>query len=428
MSHRAGNAIVFILGVTMIPCVQADVLNYARDWTQREEVNKSSEQSQEERRPAPWEKSKTPPKASAKEKINARPSVAVKATTAPAKIKERDEKSAKTPDIPPSGVIKYPEVRREQKTINKNEIDVYLPDSRILGRWLKSVIQHISATPSERMIKELYLKQKDEIKSMRDKLAQREGENVILKNNDKERHLIMSKLGKLEAENGQWKRLTQEMQKNLKLAKYPPLPTSEQDLADFAAGMAMGVDIVELLEQRNEQGVQIDRKLFLAGITETLRGERRLSQEAFEQHLARANQRVSDAIKKTMKNREVRDKEWLHNFIKQENTLAAGNEAWFRVIHTGNEVLPDNESATELTLSFIRRLTDGTLIADSDLSGLVLQEKISELPTWLRVVAKKIRLNGEAEFAVTVNEYGDPAERGNYVEHWKVRVVKQRTM
>ena len=278
------------------------------------------------------------------------------------------------------------------------------------------------------MIQELYLKQKDEIKIMRDKLAQREGENVILKNKDKERHLIMTKLGKLEAENGQWKRLTQEMQKNLKLAKYPPLPTSEQDLADFAAGMAMGVDIVELLEQRNEQGVQIDRKLFLAGITETLRGERRLSQEAFEQHLARANQRVSDAIKKTMKNKEVRDQEWLHNFIKQENTLAAGNEAWFRVIHTGNEVLPDNESATELTLSFIRRLTDGTLIADSDLSGLVLQEKISELPTWLRVVAKKIRLNGEAELAVKVNEYGDPAERGNYVEHWKVRVVKQRTM
>lgn len=52
MSHRAGNAIVFILGVTMIACVQADVLNYAVDWTQREEVNKSSVQSQEERRPA----------------------------------------------------------------------------------------------------------------------------------------------------------------------------------------------------------------------------------------------------------------------------------------------------------------------------------------------------------------------------------------
>ncbi len=29
MNHRAGNAIVFILSITMIPCVQADVLKYA---------------------------------------------------------------------------------------------------------------------------------------------------------------------------------------------------------------------------------------------------------------------------------------------------------------------------------------------------------------------------------------------------------------
>lgn len=35
--------------------------------------------------------------------------------------------------------------------------------------------------------------------------------------------------------------------KNLKLAKYPPLPTSEQDLADFAAGMAMGVVLLNCL-------------------------------------------------------------------------------------------------------------------------------------------------------------------------------------
>ncbi|MCW9309408.1 FKBP-type peptidyl-prolyl cis-trans isomerase N-terminal domain-containing protein [Klebsiella pneumoniae] len=60
--------------------------------------------------------------------------------------------------------------------------------------------------------------------------------------------------------------------------------------------MAIGVDIIELLEQRNKQGVKIDRKIFLAGITEMLRGERRLSQDEFERHLSRANQRVNDAI------------------------------------------------------------------------------------------------------------------------------------
>ena len=81
MNHRAGNAIVFILSITMIPCVQADVLKYARDWTQREEENKAVEQpqpqAQEKKRPAPRPKSETQIKVLAKEKISARPSAEV---------------------------------------------------------------------------------------------------------------------------------------------------------------------------------------------------------------------------------------------------------------------------------------------------------------------------------------------------------------
>ncbi|QGN38121.1 FKBP-type peptidyl-prolyl cis-trans isomerase N-terminal domain-containing protein [Klebsiella oxytoca] len=434
MNHRAGNAIVFILSITMIPCVQADVLNYARDWTQREGENKTVEQpqAQEKKRPAPRPKSETQRKAPAKEKISAKPSAEVKAKTVPAKIKTTDEKPKKAPEVQPaesksvSGVTMVPKTGGEAKIETKKEVS--LPDSRILGRWMKSLIQHISATPSEKEIKEMYLKQKDEIKSINDKLTQRESEVVSLKNNDKERLSLIFKVSQLEEKNAQWQLLTQKIQKNLKEVKYPSLPTNEHDLEDFAAGMAMGVDIIDLLEQRNEQGIQIDRKFFLAGITETLRGERRLSQEEFERHLARANQRVNDAIQQTLKNKEVRDSEWLQNFIKQQDTLAAGKEAWYRVIYTGNELLPEDDSTTELTISLVRRLTDGTLIADSDLSGLVLQEKIIDLPAWLQVVVKKIRLNGEAELAVKVNEYGDPWEQGTYVEHWKVRVVKQQSM
>lgn len=75
----------------------------------------------------------------------------------------------------------------------------------------------------------------------------------------------------------------------------PALPSSDDELEDFAAGMAMGFDILSVLEQRDEQGVHVDKELFLAGIKETIRGERRLSQEDFERHLKRANQRVEDA-------------------------------------------------------------------------------------------------------------------------------------
>lgn len=88
MSHRAGNALVFILGITMVPCAQADVLNYARDWTQREEENKSvaQPQAQEEKRHASRPTSETQQKSPAKQNIKVRPSTAGKTITVPARL------------------------------------------------------------------------------------------------------------------------------------------------------------------------------------------------------------------------------------------------------------------------------------------------------------------------------------------------------
>lgn len=428
MSHRAGNALVFILVITMVPCVQADVLNYARDWTQREGENKAVAQprAQEEKQPAPRPKSQQ--KSPAKQNIKARPSTAEKAITVPARNRAVEEKAKEIPADHLSQPKKKASVVMGREINSESNSEAFFPDERTLGRWLKSLIQYISATPSEKELKELYLAQKEEMKRINANLAQNKSEIVGLRNTEKERLSLIKQVGQLEERNAQWQLLTQKMQKNLKEAQYPPLPTSGPELEDFAAGMAMGFDIIELLEQRSEQGVQVDRTLFLAGITETLRGERRLSQEDFEQYLNGANQRVANAVQKALKDKEVRDREWLQNFIKQEGTLAADKEAWFRVIHSGEALLPDNELVTELTISFTRRLTDGTLIADTDISGLVLQEKFTNLPYWLQIVVEKTRLNGEAELAVKVNEYGDPSENGSYVEHWSIRVVNQQLM
>lgn len=205
-----------------------------------------------------------------------------------------EEKVKNTPVVQPKD--------RKKDVIGAREIEteslVKFPDERTLGGWLKSLIQHIYFTPSEKEIKELYLAQKDKVKRISEKLARNESEIAGLRSAEKERLSLIKRVAQLEERNAQWQVLTQKMQKNLKDAKYPPLPTSEPELEDFAAGMAMGIDIITLLEQRSEQGVKVDRTVFLAGITETLRGERRLSQAAFEQHLNRANQRVANAIQK----------------------------------------------------------------------------------------------------------------------------------
>ncbi|HBU6175082.1 TPA: hypothetical protein MC459_003519, partial [Klebsiella oxytoca] len=107
---------------------------------------------------------------------------------------------------------------------------------------------------------------------------------------------------------------------------------------------------------------------------------------------------------------------------------SAGEQAWYKVIHAGEPLFEDEHSEAALTISVNRRLSDGTVIADTDITGLVLQEKMSDLPGWLQKVVKDIRLYGEAELAVKVDEYGVPQERGNYIEHWRIRVIERQAM
>lgn len=48
MSNKAVIFMIFISGSVMIPCTQADILDFARDWSQRTEENKPPVQGQQQ--------------------------------------------------------------------------------------------------------------------------------------------------------------------------------------------------------------------------------------------------------------------------------------------------------------------------------------------------------------------------------------------
>lgn len=425
MSRRAGNAVVFMIGIVLIPCSRADVLNYAREWTSRDSENKTATQLPVQevkpatQRPKPHVQKIMPAKDKPKEKEPA----GIKETVTPPPTTDR--RAVKKTDL--KKVAPKDDKSVIDKSINRTT-NINLPDTRILGGWIKSLIQNISATPSDIEIRNRYRTQHDELQKAKAKLSLNNQEISRLLDKEQELSLMTARAREMEEKNAQWQVLTQKLQQRLKEAQYPSLPSTDDGLADFAAGMAMGLDVLEVLEQRSEQGVRVDKNIFLAGISETVRGERRLPQEQFEHHLMQANLRVEGAMQKMIKEKEVHDSEWLTKFINDKDTLSAGKEAWYKVVYTGELLSQDNQSAGEVTISVSRHHTDGTLIADSDISGLVLQEKLIDLPDWLQVVVKAVQLHGEAELAVKVNEYGDPWEQGTHVEHWRIRVVQQQTM
>ncbi|WP_228727937.1 FKBP-type peptidyl-prolyl cis-trans isomerase N-terminal domain-containing protein [Klebsiella michiganensis] len=448
-----------IMGVVAISSTRADVLNFAREWSSRKDENKtitspSQPQADQQKSPASWQKSQLQHVWPDKDKSKAKPSAATRKVTAPSNVVA--DKQTRSP------VAESSLSTAKKETTNVGDIAVLatgdgapppLPDSQILGRWIKSLIQHASLSPAEIDVRENLQLSRTEVQRLKDELALRHREiqqlsrtladrsmtfetaskqlvGEIEKNARQQQEVLTltERTKRLAEKNAQWQVLTTKLQSSLKEAQYPALPSSDDELEDFAAGMAMGFDILSVLEQRDEQGVHVDKELFLAGIKETIRGERRLSQEDFERHLKRANQRVEDAMHKIAKQKEARDGEWLAKFIEEEGAQAAGNQAWYKVIYRGEQPLADENAERALTISVNRRLADGTVIADSDITGLVLQEKLSDLPEWLQVVAKDIHLHGEAELAVKVDEYGDPREQGNYIEHWRIRVVEQHLL
>lgn len=81
---------------------------------------------------------------------------------------------------------------------------------------------------------------------------------------------------------------------------------------------------------------------------------------------------------KIKQQKEARDNAWLEKFRQEEGIQTAGEQAWYKVIHAGEPLFEDEHSEAALTISVNRRLSDGTVIADTDLTGLVLQEKLSD--------------------------------------------------
>lgn len=425
MRRRAGNAIVLILTMTFISYSRADVLSYAREWTSRDsENNPLAQPTTQEAKPSAQRSGSnvqktTPVENSAKK----RKVVAIK-EEAPQSIKI-DNRGAKRADVNISAIKTDSIIMKEGRG---NKMDGSLPNPQVVGKWVQSLMHHILLNPTDAEIRNKYLAQRDALLNATAKLAINEEEIIRLNNTLQELRLLEIRTRQLEEKNARWQLLTQKLQQNLKEAQYPSLPTTDGGLTDFAAGMAMGLDVLEVLKQHDEQGVHIDKADFLAGIAETVRGERRLTQEQFEYHLKMANQRVQNALQKVIEDRALRDSRWLETFINDEKTFVAGKEAWYRVTHVGEALSEDNHNEEKLTISLIRRLTDGKLIADSDISGLVLEERFGDLPGWLQVVVNAIRLNGEAELAVKVNEYGDPSEQGAHVEHWRIRVTQYLSM
>ncbi|WP_318373703.1 FKBP-type peptidyl-prolyl cis-trans isomerase N-terminal domain-containing protein [Enterobacter sp.] len=319
------------------------------------------------------------------------------ATTKP-KVMLRDAVPRKKPDLPATAApvkrTSEPARARALPPVAAAEVSHTVADPVKAGLWFRKLINAVQLTPDEQQLRASWRSLNEKYQTA---LAGMEQLNL----RDKQRQALFEKL-----------------QRRLKEEQRPALPEDLRLREDFAEGMAAGMQMEALLTNRKALGLEIDRTAFLAGLREAMRNDSRMSEDEFHRLLAGAHARLAQAEAQRDSKRQEADKKWLAEFRRQPHVQQSGDGVFYQKIYAGDRQVGEDEV---LTVGLVRRLTDDTLIEDSDISGRVLKARLKDYPVILRNIIKEIGLHGEAQIAMPVNRDGIPDTSGPWTESWTVR-------
>lgn len=277
----------------------------------------------------------------------------------------------------------------------KQNVEQFVNPQRV-GEWFKKVINAIKLTPSEQTLMESY------------------------KAISGEHRELLSRYGNAQDKLKRQQSTMQLLQRSLKQAQSPALPDDVTRREVFAAGMASGYSLLEMIDKRKAAGVDLNKEDFLAGIREAMTDGKRLSKNEFELLLNNLNQKLRDAELSQLKKREHEDSDWFKNFSAQDGVIKDNNGVFFNIIYQGDRKISDDEM---IYIALTRKSSSGETLFDSDTSGNYLEFNKNEIPQILSGVISKLNLHGEAVLAVYVDSNGNPDMNSHLVEQWTIRVM-----
>ncbi|PNF13485.1 hypothetical protein A6J71_00140 [Enterobacter cancerogenus] len=319
--------------------------------------------------------------------------------SAPAAVKKparKVEKAKGSPARPRNAVTPAPDGLAETPG-SAVSVPPVIADPATAGRWLRRLIDAAQLIPGERT------------------------RRAALRSLNEKYQAAVADIERLKLRDGQRQALFEKLQRRLREEQRPALPESPRLREDFAEGMATGRDVEALLTRRRALGLETDRAAFLAGLRETMRGDSRVSEEEFQRLLTAARARLAQAEEQEDRRRQEADKKWLAEFRRQPDVLQSRDAVLYRKMYNGDRQVGDDEV---LTVGIVRRLTEGAVLEDSDISGRVLSAKLKDYPPLLRSILGDIGLHGEVLVAMPVNRDGIPDTAGPWTESWTLRSME----
>lgn len=174
---------------------------------------------------------------------------------------------------------------------------------------------------------------------------------------------------------------------------------------DYAAGVSLGEEILQMQAERSRWGVNTDKQLILAGISDTFAGERRLADDVLNAALAGAEKEVNTAREKTLAGQAKSGSDYLATFKQDKLVKQSESGFWYKIDYTGDTAIAAGASVDVVVKEM---LTDGTVIQDMDASGATLSQPVEDFPPLFKEAISLLKNHGSMTLVVPpAQAYGE---------------------
>lgn len=165
----------------------------------------------------------------------------------------------------------------------------------------------------------------------------------------------------------------------------------------YAAGGALGRDILKMLDERKGWGIDTDRQTLLAGVVDAFAGQYQLTTDILAKALADSEARVNAARQQTMQSQSERDNAYIEAFTRSKGVKQSPAGFWFRVDYIGAGEIAAN---AQVDVVVKEMLTDGQVIQDMDLNDKVLSQPLKDYPPLFRAAIGHLKNHGAMTLVV----------------------------
>lgn len=175
----------------------------------------------------------------------------------------------------------------------------------------------------------------------------------------------------------------------------------------YAAGVAVGRDVLSLQAVQQQLGLKTDNRILVAGIRDALNRKVLLNESALNTALRQAGNVAQKARQAVVRKQKKDGVLFLEKFRKRKGVKKADSGFWYRIEYSGDGDLIKGEN-TVVDVVVTEKLTDGTVVEDMDMRGQVLSQTLGEYPPVFRSALMMMKNHGTMELVVPAElAYGD---------------------